>query len=357
MRLKATELRRQSRSQMEFGNEGEVSMLLELMSEIDFHSWCREAEIEREASFRREAAESLQTNQIDPKLLYVTPRQAELWRQVNLRHSPIHGNPEFARIYREAFARVAENLSPETSWLVGLGCGTGLKESELCSQLKARGRRVLFSAVDVSHDLVVESVEKLAASGAEQERSLVCDLAEANFLKEWLARTGIDAPRLFTFFGLAPNLAPSLVTRLFREILRPGDILLASAHLAPVGEGMALPEAMKSVLPQYDNPETLAWLTAALESWGLRNRVDAPEMKIGEVDGVPAFVATARWKSSEPFEQWGHPFSPKIEEPLRLFHSLRYTPSLFENLLRGEGFNAELLALTSCREEAIWAIR
>jgi len=57
------------------------------------------------------------------------------------------------------------------------------------------------------------------------------------------------------------------------------------------------------------------------------------------------------------FERWGHRFSPKIEEPLRLFHSLRYTPSLFEGLLRSEGFNVELLAITACREEAIWAIR
>jgi hypothetical protein len=46
----------------------------------------------------------------------------------------------------------------------------------------------------------------------------------------------------------------------------------------------------------------------------------------------------------------------KMSEPLRLFYSLRYTPSLFENLLREEGFSVELLALTSCREEAIWAV-
>jgi len=133
-------------------------------------------------------------------------------------------------------------------------------------------------------------------------------------------------------------------------------MLLASAHLAPIGDNVQLPAAMRSVLAQYDNPETLAWLTAALECWGLKDLVDAPEMKIGEVEGVPAFVALARWKSSGPFERWGHRFSPKKEEPLRLFYSLRYTPPLFENLLRQEGFNMERLAMTPCREEAIWAI-
>jgi hypothetical protein len=318
---------------------------------IDFHLSVLEDALEREA------VASLQAKRIDPKFLYVTPRQAELWRQVFLRHSPIHGNPEFARIYRETFARVVDRLRSGKVALVGLGCGTGLKELELYSHLKARGREALFTAIDVSRDLVEESAQKLVAAGAGHQRSLVCDLAESAFLADWLDRaTKGDLPCLITFFGLVPNLAPSVVTRLFKAILRSGDVLLASAHLAPVGDGTTLPAAMRSVLPQYDNPETLAWLTAALEHWGLKDLVDAPEMNIGEIEGVPAFVATARWKSSEPFERWGHRFSPKIEEPLRLFHSLRYTPLLFENLLRSEGFNVELLAMTSCREEAIWSI-
>ena len=310
-----------------------------------------------EAALGLEAIASLQANGIAPKHLYVTPRQAELWRQVNLRHSPIHGNPEFARIYRDAFARVTQQLPPGKVLLVGLGCGTGLKELELCSQLESNRHEVLFSAIDVSCDLVEESARKLIAAGADHQRSLVCDLAEAEFLAHWLARVGGELPRLITFFGLVPNLAPSVVTRLFRAILRPGDVVLCSAHLAPVGDGIELPAAMRSVLLQYDNRETLAWLRAALEEWELTDRLDAPEMKIGEIEGVPAFVATARWKSTEPFEKWGHRFSPKIEEPLRLFHSLRYTPSLFEQMLRHEGFSVELLAMTSCREEAIWAVR
>lgn len=320
---------------------------------IDFHPSVAEGPLEREA------IASLQANRIDPKFLYVTPRQAELWRQVSLGHSPIHANPEFARIYREAFARVVDQLAPGKVLLVGLGCGTGLKELELYSCLKSRGREALFSAIDVSRDLVEESAQKLVAAGAGHQRSLVCDLAEAAFLADWLDRAAgrENLPRLITFFGLVPNLAPSVVTRLFRAIVHPGDVLLASVHLAPVREGVDLPAAMRSVLPQYDNPETLAWLTAALEHWDLKDRVDAPEMKIGEVEGVPAFVATARWKSSESFERWGHRFLPKIEEPLRLFHSLRYTPELFENLPRREGFKLELLAMTSCREEAIWSVR
>ena len=304
---------------------------------IDFHPSAGER------GLQRQMAEARQANRIDPKSLYVTPRQAELWRQVFLRHSPIHGNPEFARIYREAFARIADRIKSEKIHLVGLGCGTGLKELDLYSHLKARGCDALFSAIDVSHDLVVESAQKLVAAGASHDRSMVCDLAESAFVAEWLGRASGHFPRIMTFFGLVPNLSPSVVKQLFRAILRAGDILLVSAHLAPVGEGIGLSAAMQSVLPQYDNAETLAWLDAGLEQADLKDRVEAPEMSIGEVEGVPAFVAKARWKS-------------KTKEPLHLFSSLRYTPQLFEKLLRDDGFNLELLGITSCREEAIWAV-
>jgi SAM-dependent methyltransferase len=308
-------------------------------------------------SLEREATASLQANRIDPKLLYVTPRQAELWRQVNLRHSPIHANPEFARIYREAFARILPQLPQGKMALVGLGCGTGQKELDLYSHLKAGGHEASFSAIDVSRDLVEESARKLVGAGADHQRSLVCDLADTDFLAKWLNRVDGDLPRLITFFGLVPNLAPSVVTRLFRAILRPGDMLLGSAHLAPIGVDRDLPAAIQSVLPQYNNSETLVWLGAALEYWGIQDLLNAPEMKIGEIDGIPAFVATARWKSSGPFERWGHRFTPNRDEPLQLFHSLRYTPQLFEELLRGVGLHAERLAMTACREEAIWAVR
>ena len=304
---------------------------------IDFHPSVRDIAIEREA------VELLRVNRIDPKFLYATPSQAELWRQVFLKHSPIHANPEFARIYRDAFVQIASRIQSQKVLVVGLGCGTGLKECDLYSHLKAHGCETLFSAIDVSYDLVVESVQKLAAAGAGHERSLVCDLAEADFISDWLDRSTVDLLRVITFFGLAPNLAPSTVIRIFRAVLRPGDVLLASAHLAPVGEGIEVATAMQKVLPQYDNPETLAWLTAALEELGIKDQVELPEMQIGEMEGVPAFVATVRWKSGG--------------APIQLFHSLRYTPSLFEETFRSAGLEMERLAVTSCCEEAIWAIR
>jgi len=307
----------------------------------------------------REEIESLESNRIDPKFLYVTPRQAELWRQVSLNHSPIHGNPEFVRIYREAFAKVLDQYPAEKISLVGLGCGTGSKERELYLALKAQGRSAIFSAVDVSGDLVTESARKLEAAGADIAQHVVCDLTQTSPLTQWLDQQNPHLTRLITFFGLVPNLMPAVVVRIFRAVLRPGDALLVSVHLAPVHDDdpKEVPAAMASVLPQYDNPETLAWLSAALEHWDLVDRVDPPKMQVGQVDEIPALLAYARWKSSEPFEKWGHRFFPDPEKPLRLFYSLRYMPTLFERFLKREGFAFDLLEMTACRQEAIWLVR
>jgi len=308
------------------------------------------------ADFEQDIIASLRANRIAPKLLYVTSRQAELWRQVFLKHSPIHGNPEFARIYREAFAGAAKMMPEGAIHIVGLGCGTGMKEAELCSQLQPDRRTVLFSPIDISRDLVDESAQRLAKAGARVVGDAVCDLTEVERVASWIAKTRTEVPLLFTFFGMVPNLAPSMVTRLFRAILQPGDVMLVNAHLAPIDEQVDLATAMARVLPQYDNAETLAWLDAALVEWGLTGKLDAPKMKVGEVEGIPALVATARWRSSAAFEEWGRRFTPKAEEPLHLFHSLRYTPELFEKLLRDAGFAPERQAITACREEAIWAV-
>ncbi len=232
-----------------------------------------------------------------------------------------------------------------------------MKERELYAALRAQGRDALFSAIDISPDLVADAAARLADDGARTTGNLVCDLAEADFLARWLDEKGGQRMRLMTFFGIIPNFLPAQAAELFRRIVRPGDLLLASVHLAPIDETHDIAAAMKAVLPQYDNEETRAWLAALPEEWELSSRVDAPKMGIGEIDGAPAFVATARWKSREPFEQWGRRFVPPENEPLRVFSSLRYTPALFEERMRRDGFRAERLALTRCREEGIWAIR
>ncbi len=176
----------------------------------------------------------------------------------------------------------------------------------------AQGCAVDFSAIDVSLDLVAESSLLLVQAGAANRRSLVCDLAEADYLRGWLDNDGENLPCILTFFGLVPNMMPSVVRRLFHAVLRPGDILLVSAHLAPIENENhdELSAAMATVLPQYDNSETLAWLRAALEILELEDRVGPPCITVGEIEGMPAFLGQARWKNGERFEKWGEQFTP-----------------------------------------------
>jgi len=289
-------------------------------------------------------AASLRANRLDPKLLYVTPRQAELWREVSLKHSPIHSNPEFTRIYHDAYARILEEMRAEKIHLVGLGPGTGLKEAELAARLQSHGREVLFTAIDVSRDLVEEAAKRVAATGAAADRHLVCDLAELAFIREWLDASERNVPRLFTFFGIVPNLEPEFAGRLMRELLRPGDVLLASAHLAPVSDGVSLEAAMDKIVPQYDNAETLAWLREAMEQWKLNARMQEPRIVMDKHGEIPCLRGLT-FADSPP----GAVF--------QLFFSLRYTPELFEELLQQAGVLGEMLAITACREEAIWAVQ
>jgi hypothetical protein len=296
--------------------------------------------------------DALRQNRLDPKVLYRTARQADLWRAVFRKHSPIHGNPEFTRIYQEAFAAVAAH-APARVHLIGLGCGTGFKERELCRALRALQREVVFSALDVSGDLVAEAARLLEAAGAERGRQIEGDLLETAGA---FASVEPQLPRLLTFFGLCPNLMPAAVGRIFRSILRPGDELLASAHLAPA-RGDNPKDSLRAILPQYDNAETRAWLAEALVELGLADHLEPPSIEIGELDGIPAILGHARWRRDETLSREGETLSVRKDQPLRVFFSLRYTPEGFETMLRAQGFAAERLAVTTCGEEGIWSVR
>ncbi len=160
---------------------------------------------------------ALRANRLPAKALYLTTRQAGLWRAVALAHSPIQRDPAFGRIYDEAFARMAG----QGGELVGVGAGTGEKEARLARQLAAGGRAVRFAGIDASEDLVREAAERLAAFGVTHRRSLVCDLAEITAWRGWLEEHGSPEPRLITFFGLVPNFAPSELGPILRGFCGP----------------------------------------------------------------------------------------------------------------------------------------
>jgi L-histidine Nalpha-methyltransferase len=292
---------------------------------------------------RLQLADALRAGRLDSRMLYATPRQAELWSEVARRHSPVYTRPGFARVYESAFARL--ELPPGGLTLVGVGCGTGEKEAQLFRHLAAIGRApAQFAAIDVSAALVRASAARLAEAGAASGRHLVFDLNETAHLSSWLGEHA-PGPRLLTFFGLIPNFAPGTLGRILRALLRAQDVLLVSVHLVP--------GSMREILPQYDNPETLAWLTAALETHGLREFLSDPTIIIGEVENIPAFLGQATWLRAEKIAD---NFVSIPGQPFVLFQSLRYAPRQFEDWLSENSFLGKHLASTSCGEEGIWSV-
>ena len=114
---------------------------------------------------------------------------------------------------------------------------------------------------------------------------------------------------------------------------------------------------MKKILSQYDNPETVAWLKAAVREWKLTEFLSDPVVSISEAQGIPAVRGVATWNSEDPIFVGGNIHIPDVGRPFEVFRSLRYTLSRFTTFLLREGLRSEMLAITACREEAIWAVR
>jgi SAM-dependent methyltransferase len=68
-------------------------------------------------------------------------------------------------------------------------------------------------------------------------------------------------PILVTLFGVLPNLPPLPLLKKIARFLRPEDLFLFSANLAPGTKGRS---GALRVLPQYDNSPTREWLEAAV---------------------------------------------------------------------------------------------
>ncbi|MEZ0296749.1 MAG: hypothetical protein ACAI35_09885 [Candidatus Methylacidiphilales bacterium] len=327
---------------------------------------------QQSAAIRGARLDSLKLGRIHHAFHYNSVRQTELWLDVFRRHSPVVGNPEFGRIYRQCFENLAAQLvaaaagsgsGPGEVHVIGLGSGDGTKEAWLLEVLAAHGVATRFTAIDVSAELALIAARNAARylpDRAPSPTALVCDLLSfaGPDLAAWLNGTG--ALRLFTFFGLFPNFEPDSVFPWLRSLLRPSDILLASAHLAPTAPGDESRDAYaagcKVVLPQYDNDTTRAWLGTVLQDWGWASHLGPLQYATEPLGDLLRFRVTAKWRSDMTLAWQGEEIAVRRDEPLQIFYSIRYTPGRFEETARRYGLNALLQQLTSCREEGIWKL-
>ncbi len=283
---------------------------------------------------------ALPLGSIPAEFHYVGHRQSELWLAVARCHAPT-GLDIF---YRGAFAALP---IPHLPHLVGLGPGSAQKEAWLQEKLQARR----FTPVDVSESLSLFSALRLRPHVAHAPRPLVADLTRFPNLPDWLSEFDGGEPRLFSAFGVTPNLPPGELDPALRAFLRPEDWLLISANLIPGGDA-------NSILPQYDNSETRAWLRELLLQWGIAPHLGEIDFDVQETaPGEACISAQATWKQNVCFPWAGSLFQPSPGTPLLLFRSLRYSPEAFGARLRRAGFDEAGVSISQGVEEGLWLAR
>jgi hypothetical protein len=122
--------------------------------------------------------------------------------------------------------------------------------------------------------------------------------------------------------------------------MKPGDLLLFSANLAPGKSGFA---GAKRVLSQYDNPPTRRWLEAAVKNY--RPKLPKGRLKFGvHPDSRQRSLARieARWVSPE--------------KSLTVFSSRRPTVAQVEAWIRRARLKKLARFLDPRREEGIWLV-
>jgi L-histidine N-alpha-methyltransferase len=304
---------------------------------------------------RRDLVDSLRSRQINHKFHYDSYKQAQKWLALHEAYSPARNDADCLRIYDDAF-RAAVNQTGNDVHVIGLGCGGGQKEAALLKLLKERGSAIAYSPSDVSLALVLTA--RTNASGLVDETRclpVVCDLVEAGDLERLFARKDSNASRVITFFGMIPNFEPDAIVPKLRSLLRPTDILLFSANLAP---GVDYASGVQRIVSQYDNELTKEWLLTLLLDLGIERtdgqvRFSIEENKAGYRRVVGNFVFNRTREIRLGSEQFVFEQGSRV----RLFFSYRYQPRHIVELLRGQGIDVVNQFVTTSGEEGVFVCR
>lgn len=291
-----------------------------------------------------------------PKFHYLTHAQATRWLHLHQTYSPSRNDPACLAAYRAIFDCAATALGSGPVQLCGLGSGGGTKDSLLLEALHKAGAR--YVPCDASPTLALTSAARVETDHPRiSVRPLVADL-EAMDRDETFWREGSPAGerQIFSFLGMVPNLEPGPALRKLAAWSRPDDLLIVSANLAP---GPDYAAGCRTVLPQYENPETESWLRLTLENDGLRRDQVHIHFTIEPSPADPRLLrivarATAREPIQIPLPETGSPIHWEPGQDLELFFSNRFTPDLFEALLTEAGWHTLTREIIPSGQEAVW---
>jgi uncharacterized SAM-dependent methyltransferase len=290
--------------------------------------------------------EDLAANRLPSAFLYESSAQSERWLAVHRAFSPFINDSSCRALYDWIAARAADRITESNVHVVGLGCGSGAKDSMLLEKLN----KPVYLPVDISQKLVLEAAVNSSASS---NRPLVLDLARAQDVGRFFDdQIPGDSIRVYTLFGLLPNFNTQILSGLLRDVLKSGDHLLLSANLAP---GNDYTKSVERITAQYDNPVTRDWLVGALDEMGVKTREGRLAFGQREIHaGLRQILARWQFEKQHSMEFSGHSFTFESGDELEVFCSIRYTMPKVKEWLKSEGLNLLEYRSSESREEAVF---
>ncbi len=320
---------------------------------------------------RLDLFESLRTGEVNHKFHYDSVKQTQKWLALHAAYSPARTDPECAVIYDRSFEAVMKRVKSKRVHVIGLGCGGGQKDTRLLRGLRKKGKEVFYTPSDVSTAMVLVA-RQAAMKVVENCFPLVCDLATAMDMPEVIGEGAVPrAKRLITFFGMIPNFEPQLILPRLSALVRPEDLLLLSANLAP---GADYAEGVKKILPLYDNAVTRDWLMTFLLDLGVERGDGKLDFCVEDVAAGGALgtarptstVASCKLKRVAAYFRFKRDREISInkkrfrfgtKKPIRLFFSYRHTPELVRSLLGGHGIDVVEQWIAKSEEEGVFLCR
>jgi len=305
---------------------------------------------------RRDLLESLRTQQINHKFLYDGVRQTQSWLALHEAYSPSRTDPDCAATYEKSFREAAARVTAKNVHLVGLGCGGGQKDALLLRLLRQAGKTVSYTPADVSTAMVLGARQTALAAVPELECCpVVLDLATAEDVSVLLDEIASpERARLITFFGMIPNFLPQRILPRLAALVRPGDLLLFSANLAP---GPDYSKGVQQILPLYDNELTREWLMGFLLDLGVE-KSDGEIQFVIETEppatGLKRVAAYYQFRAAREIRLEDATFVFQQGDKIRLFFSYRHKPALVTEMLRQNGLKLIEQWITKSGEEGVF---
>ena len=298
---------------------------------------------------------SLKTRAIHPRLHYQTAEQSHKWLLVHRKFSPAVARVKTFQIYKKAAVRLIKNWDLSSAHIVSLGCGDGNKDILFLQSFYQHKHSIQYVPCDINTELVLQATIRAARIVPFSKcMPTVCDLEHTKDFNAYLnSKLPVSIPRIFLFFGILPNMEVRQAQRCLRSLLRPKDILLISANLAPDSDYL---KSVRSILPQYDNPETRDWLLTLLDGLGVSKNAGKLHFAIRPANAyskLKKIEAIYLFKRSAAIIVEKVSYKFKEGDTLSLFFSYRYTQTLAQEFLASLGVSMLFKCLDDQGEETV----